>query len=35
MNELSIVIGADRPDLIRDETLADLYFLNRRSSIRR
>ncbi|HZX59198.1 MAG TPA: AMP-binding protein [Mucilaginibacter sp.] len=25
MNQLSIVIGADRPDLIRDETLADLF----------
>jgi non-ribosomal peptide synthetase-like protein len=25
MNELSIVIGAERPDLIRDETLADLF----------
>jgi len=25
MSELSIVIGADRPDLIREETLADLF----------
>ncbi|MDB5137738.1 MAG: peptide synthetase, partial [Mucilaginibacter sp.] len=25
MNELSIVIGADRPDLIREETLVDLF----------
>src|ERR1700744_368486 len=25
MNELSILLGADRPDLIRDETLADLF----------
>ena len=25
MNQLSIIIGADRPDLIRDETLADLF----------
>ncbi len=25
MNQLSIVTGADRPDLIRDETLADLF----------
>src|SRR6201996_2642915 len=25
MNELSIVIGADRPDLIREETLATLF----------
>jgi non-ribosomal peptide synthetase component F len=25
MSELSIVIGADRPDLIRDETLMDLF----------
>src|SRR5437879_1983553 len=25
MNELSIVIGADRPDLIRDETLVNLF----------
>ncbi|MGZ3756926.1 MAG: Pls/PosA family non-ribosomal peptide synthetase [Mucilaginibacter sp.] len=25
MNELSILLGADRPDLIRDETLVDLF----------
>jgi non-ribosomal peptide synthetase-like protein len=25
MNELSIILGADRPDLIREETLADLF----------
>lgn len=25
MNDLSIVIGADRPDLIRDETLVSLF----------
>jgi non-ribosomal peptide synthetase-like protein len=25
MNELSIVLGANRPDLVRDETLADLF----------
>ena len=25
MNELSIVLGADRPDLIRNETLADMF----------
>ena len=25
MNELSIVLGADRPDLVREETLPDLF----------
>ena len=25
MNELSIVLGADRPELIREETLAELF----------
>ena len=25
MNNLSIILGADRPDLIRDETLADIF----------
>jgi amino acid adenylation domain-containing protein len=25
MNELSILLGADRPDLVREETLADLF----------